>query len=66
MDADTLGLATALSVLGIYGLADLVEMARANTLNDLIVTAVEQQNLEPSQKVPYAEFTLFSMNSRKG
>ena len=46
MDADTLGLATALSVLGIYGLADLVEMARANTLNEMILSAVELHDLE--------------------
>ena len=46
MDAETLGLASALADLGIYKLADLIEHARGGVLNELVLTAVEQQNLE--------------------
>ena len=46
MDADTLGLACALADMAIYKLADLVELAREGVLNELILTAVELQNLE--------------------
>ena len=40
MDSGTLGLASALAELGIYELADLVEMARAGDLHETIVVAV--------------------------
>ena len=46
MDADTLGLASALALLGIHKLADLVELARTGSLVEMILTAVEQQDLE--------------------
>ena len=46
MDAETLGLACALADLGIYKLADLIEHARGRVLNELVLTAVEQQNLK--------------------
>ena len=46
MDATTQGLASALTVLGINNLADLVEIARSGVLEEMIVTAVEWQNLE--------------------
>ena len=42
MDSGTLGLASALAELGIYELADLVEMARAGDLHEMIVVAVDQ------------------------
>ena len=42
MDADTQGLAAALSSLGIYVVTDLIEMARSIVLHEMIVTAVEQ------------------------
>ena len=46
MDADTQGLASALALLGIYNVADLVELARTGSLVEMILTAVEQQDLE--------------------
>ena len=46
MDSGTLGLASALAELGIYELADLVEMARAGDLHEMIVVAVDQGQLE--------------------
>ena len=46
MDADTQGLASALALLGIYNVADLMELARTGLLVELILTAVEQQDLE--------------------
>ena len=46
MDADTLGLASGLAMLGIYVVSDLVELARAGVLHELIVTAADHQNLE--------------------
>ena len=44
--ADTQGLAAALSLLGIYKVTDLIEMARSSVLHEMIVTAVEQDYLE--------------------
>ena len=46
MEADTLGLASALAMLGIYNVAELVELARAALLDTMIVVAVDQKNLE--------------------
>ena len=48
MDSGTLGLASALAELGIYELADLVEMARAGGLHEMIVhvVAIDQGQLE--------------------
>ena len=46
MDADTQGLASALALLGIYKVADLVELARIGSLVEMILTAAEQQHLE--------------------
>ena len=46
MDADTQGLASALALLGIYNVADLVELAHTGSLVEMILTAVEQQDLE--------------------
>ena len=46
MDADTQGLASALALLGVYNVADLVELARTGSLVEMILTAVEQQDLE--------------------
>ena len=46
MDADILGLASALSLLGIYEVPVLVELARSGSLHELIVTEAEQRNLE--------------------
>ena len=46
MDHDTLGLASALSLLGIFRIADLVEMAHSGALVEMLLTAVEQQHLE--------------------
>jgi len=46
MDADTQGLASALALLGIYNVADLVELARTGSLVEMILTAVEQQDLD--------------------
>lgn len=39
MDADTQGLASALALLGIYNVADLVELARTGSLVEMILTA---------------------------
>ena len=44
-NADTQGLAAALSLLGIYKVTDLIEMARSSVLHEMIVTAVEQDYL---------------------
>jgi len=46
MNADTQGLASALALLGIYNVADLVELAHTGSLVEMILTAVEQQDLE--------------------
>ena len=46
MDADTQGLASALALLDIYNVADLVELAHTGSLVEMILTAVEQQDLE--------------------
>ena len=43
MDADTLGLASELAMLGIYNVSDLVEMARASLLHVMIVDAADRQ-----------------------
>ena len=45
-NADTQGLAAALSLLGIYKVTDLIEMVRSSVLHEMIVTAVEQDYLE--------------------
>ena len=39
MDADTQGLASALALLGIYNVADLVELAHTGSLVEMILTA---------------------------
>jgi hypothetical protein len=46
MEADTLGLASGLAMLGIYMVSDLVGLARAGVLHELIVNAADHQNLE--------------------
>ena len=46
MDADNLGLASGLAMLGIYMVSDLVELARAGLLHEMIVDAADRQNLE--------------------
>ena len=56
--ADTQGLAAALwSLLGIYKVTDLIEMARSmarsSVLHEMIVTAVEQDYLEQRVKRPW-------------
>ena len=43
MDADTLGLASGLAMLGIYNVSDLVELARAGLLHEMIVHAADRQ-----------------------
>ena len=46
MDADTLGLASGLAMLGIHMASDLVGLARAGVLHELIVDAADHRNLE--------------------
>ena len=46
MDAEALGLASGLAMLGIYMVSDLVGLARAGLLHELIVDAADHQNLE--------------------
>lgn len=46
MDPGSLGLASALAWLGIHELADLVEMARAGNLHEMIIVAVDQGQLQ--------------------
>jgi hypothetical protein len=55
IDADTQGLAAALSSLGIYDyvVTDLIEMARSSVLHEMIVTAVEQ-GLEQRSMRPWS------------
>ena len=43
MDAETLGLASGLAMLGIYNVSDLVELARAGLLHEMIVDAAGRQ-----------------------
>ena len=43
MDADNLGLASGLAMLGIYMVSDLVELARAGLLHEMIVDAADRQ-----------------------
>ena len=45
-DSDTLGLASGLAMLGIYMVSDLVELARAGVLHEMIVDAADHKNLE--------------------
>ena len=46
MDPGSRGLASALAWLGIHELADLVEMARAGNLHEMIIVAVDQGQLQ--------------------
>ena len=63
MDADTQGLASALALLGIYNVADLVGMARCGALHEVILTAVEQHKLE--QRVAEAKIVQSSVAVRR-
>jgi hypothetical protein len=46
MDADALGLASALAMLGIYTISDMVELARTGVLDEMVVHAADHQSLE--------------------
>ena len=46
LDAETLGLASGLAMLGIYVVSDLVELARDGLLDEMIADAADRQNLE--------------------
>ena len=63
MDAHSQGLASALAELGISNLADLVDLARAGVLNEMILGAVEHHDLE--QRVTEAVIVLAAAADRR-